>query len=122
MGFANSSNSKCGRPGLGRPPGEGNDYPFQYSYSSLDNSMDRRAWWVIVHGVAKRQRQLNEQAHTHTHTHLYYSHVFLVCINMHLKYIVCPTYYQILWNIKEHEIHLTASNSKYFGHNAVAPL
>ena len=29
-------------PGLGRSPGEGKDYPLQYS--DLDNSMDRRTW------------------------------------------------------------------------------
>ena len=33
-------------PGLGRSPGEGNSYPFQYP--GLENSMD-----CIVHGVAK---------------------------------------------------------------------
>ena len=38
-------------PGLGRSPGEGNGNPLQYS--SLENSMDRGAWWAIVHGVAK---------------------------------------------------------------------
>ena len=35
-------------PGLGRSPGEGNGYPFQYS--CLENSMDRGAWWATVHG------------------------------------------------------------------------
>ena len=29
-------------PGLGRPPGEGNSNPLQYS--CLENSMDRGAW------------------------------------------------------------------------------
>ena len=38
-------------PGLGRSPGEVNDNPCQYS--CLENSMDRGAWWVTVHGVAK---------------------------------------------------------------------
>ena len=38
-------------PGLGRPPGEGNGNPLQYS--CLENSMDRGAWWAAVHGVAK---------------------------------------------------------------------
>ena len=38
-------------PGLERYPGEGNDYPLQYS--GLENSMDRGAWWVTVHGVTK---------------------------------------------------------------------
>ena len=38
-------------PGVGRFPGVGNDNPLQYS--CLENSMDRGAWWAIVHGVAK---------------------------------------------------------------------
>ena len=38
-------------PGLGRCPGEGNGNPLQYS--CLENSMDRRAWWAAVYGVAK---------------------------------------------------------------------
>ena len=37
--------------GLGRSPGVGNDNPLQYSF--LENSMDRRAWWATVSGVAK---------------------------------------------------------------------
>ena len=37
-------------PGSGRSPGVGN--PLQYSF--LGNPMDRRAWWAIVHGVAKQ--------------------------------------------------------------------
>ena len=36
-------------PVLGRSPGEGNDYPLQYS--CLENSMDRGALQVIVYGV-----------------------------------------------------------------------
>ena len=40
-------------PGWGRFPGEGNDYPLQYS--CLENSMDRGAWLAAVHGVAKGQ-------------------------------------------------------------------
>ena len=40
-------------PGLGRSPGEGKGYPLQYS--SLENPMDRGAWWATVHGVAKSQ-------------------------------------------------------------------
>jgi len=36
----------CSIPGLGRSPGEGKGYPFQYS--GLENSMD-----CIGHGVAK---------------------------------------------------------------------
>ena len=40
-------------PGLGRSPGEGNGNPLQYS--CLENSMNRGAWWAIVHGVTKSQ-------------------------------------------------------------------
>ena len=39
--------------GLGRPPGEGNDNPLQYS--CLENPMDRGVWWATVPGVAKRE-------------------------------------------------------------------
>ena len=39
--------------GSGRPSGEGNGTPFQYS--CLENLMDRGAWWATVHGVAKNQ-------------------------------------------------------------------
>ena len=48
-------------PGLGRPPGEGNSNPLQYS--CLENSIDRGAWGAIVHVVAKSQTQLS--VHTH---------------------------------------------------------
>ena len=45
-------------PGLGRSPGEGNGYPFQYS--CLENPMDRGAWWAAVHRVAKSRTWLND--------------------------------------------------------------
>ena len=38
--------------------GEGNGNSLQYS--CLEKSMDRGAWWAIVHGVAKSQTQLND--------------------------------------------------------------
>ena len=43
--------------GWGKSPGEGNGHPLQYS--CLENSMDRRAWWAIVHEVAKSQTRLS---------------------------------------------------------------
>ena len=52
----------CSIPGSGRSPEEWNDSPLQYSY--LESSMDRRAWWATVHGIAKSQTQLS--MHTHT--------------------------------------------------------
>ena len=36
--------------GLGRPPGEGHGNPLQYA--SLENPLDRGAWWATVHTVA----------------------------------------------------------------------
>ena len=38
-------------PGLARSPEGGHGNPLQYS--SLENPMDRGAWWAIVHGIAK---------------------------------------------------------------------
>ena len=38
-------------PGQGRALGVGNGDPFQYS--SLENPMDRGAWWIIVHGAQR---------------------------------------------------------------------
>ena len=40
-------------PGPERSPGIGNGNPLQYSY--LENSMDKRAWHVIVHEVTKNK-------------------------------------------------------------------
>ena len=62
MGFLGGSDGKessckAGYPDLilelGGPPGEGNDHPLQYS--CLENSLDKRAWWAVVHGVKKSQ-------------------------------------------------------------------
>ena len=44
--------------GLGRSLGEGKSYPLQYS--CLENSMDRGAWQVTVHGVPKTLIQLSD--------------------------------------------------------------
>ena len=49
-------------PGLGRSPGEGNGNSLRYS--CLENSMDRGAWWAVVHGATKCGTRLS----THTHT------------------------------------------------------
>ena len=40
-------------PGSGKPHGEGNDCPLQYS--CLENAMDRGACQATVHRVAKNQ-------------------------------------------------------------------
>ena len=41
---------------LGRSPGGGHGNPLQYS--SLENPMDRQAWWAMVCRVTKSQTQL----------------------------------------------------------------
>ena len=38
-------------PRLGRPAGEGDGNPLQYS--CLGKLMDRGAWWATVHGVSE---------------------------------------------------------------------
>ena len=43
-------------PGLGRSPGGGHRNPFQHS--SLENPMDRGAWWATVYRVKKGRTQL----------------------------------------------------------------
>ena len=55
--------------GSGRSPGGEHGNPLQYS--CLGKFMDRRAWWAIVHGVAKSWTRLSTHTHTHTHTQLY---------------------------------------------------
>ena len=39
-------------PGSGKSPGGGHGNPLQYS--CLENPVDRGAWWIAVHGVAKK--------------------------------------------------------------------
>ena len=51
-------------PGSGRSPGGGHGNPLQYS--CWENSMDRGAWGLTVHKVAKRL----SNSYTHTHTQL----------------------------------------------------
>ena len=45
-------------PGTTRSPGEGNDYPLQYS--CLENFMDRGAWWATINGVKKSLARLSD--------------------------------------------------------------
>ena len=49
-------------PGSGRSPGGGHGNTLQYS--CLGNPMDRGAWWITVHGVAKSKMRLG--VHTQT--------------------------------------------------------
>ena len=55
-------------PWSGRSPGRGHGNPLQYP--SLENPMDRGAWWSMVHRVAKSQTW-QKQLSTHTHTYIF---------------------------------------------------
>ena len=55
--------------------GKGNGTPLQYS--CLQNSMDRGAWWTMVHGIAKSRTRLSAQ-HTPYLTGLQVSLFFLI--------------------------------------------
>ena len=45
-------------PGSRRSPGEGDGFPLQYSF--LENSMDRGAWWAVVHRVLENWTRLSD--------------------------------------------------------------
>ena len=63
-------------PGSGRPPGEGNGNPLQYS--CLENPMDGGAWRATVHGVAKSQTRLSDLTSLHlTFSGLFYYHYYV---------------------------------------------
>ena len=48
-------------PGSGKPPSGGNSNPHQDS--CLGNSMDSKAWWATVHGIAENWTQLSNWTH-----------------------------------------------------------
>ena len=52
-------------PGSGRCPGVGNGNPLQYS--SLENPMDRGAWWTAVHRIT--ESDISEQLSTSLDIH-----------------------------------------------------
>ena len=53
-------------PGSGSSPGGGHGNPLQYS--CLENSMNRRSWQTIVHGISESDTTVRTCARTHTHT------------------------------------------------------
>ena len=63
LGGSDSKESACNAgdlgliPGSGRSPGEGNDYPLQYS--CMENSMDKGTWEATILGVTKSWTQLS---------------------------------------------------------------
>ena len=73
-------------PWSGRSPGVGTGNPLQYSY--LENSMNKRTWWVVVHEVAKSRTQLK----THTHAPSFVSPINLFKVLSLLSHLIMPTY------------------------------
>ena len=71
-------------PGSGRSPGVGDDNPLQYS--CLENSMNRGAWWAIVHRVAKSRMS----THTHTFAGFFF---FSVCAKSDNLFFPCLAQY-----------------------------
>jgi len=70
-------------PGSGRPPGERNGNPLQYS--CLENPMDRGAWRATVHRVAKSQTRLKWLS---THAHMSqkdYEQMTMMCVTSELS-------------------------------------
>ena len=80
-------------PGLGGPPGEGKDYPLQYS--GLENSMG-----CTVHGVAKSWTRLRE-FHSLICIHTCITniiHNYVVYINVYIHYLAILLVIAILFN------------------------
>ena len=71
--------------GSGRSPGGGNGNPIQGS--CLENSIDRGAWWITVHGVTKSWTRLSDWAHTH---------IFMLCVSTQMAnvpfFCACSTF------------------------------
>ena len=88
-------------PDLGRSPGGGNGNPFHYS--CLENSMDRGAWWAIVHESQTLLAESNSTKHKHKqpgvdiHGHKKYIFKYLLkyrffiahCREMKVKPLLC---------------------------------
>ena len=59
-GIAEDTRDMGSIPGLSRSPGGRHGNPLQYYCP--ENSVDRGAWWVTVHGVAQSWTQLRLQS------------------------------------------------------------
>ena len=65
----------------GRSPGEGNGNPLQYS--CLENPLDRGAWRVTVHGVAKSWTGLSDKTTRCINIFYAFACKHLCCIIIH---------------------------------------
>jgi len=60
-------------PRSGRCPRSGNGNPLQYSW--MENSVDRGAWQVTIHGVAKSQTKLSTHTYIYLFFFIFFSHI-----------------------------------------------
>ena len=68
-------------PGLGRSPGVRSGTPLQYT--CLENPMDTEALWATVHGVTKRQIQLEtKQQHSTVCVYIYVTSSLSINLSM----------------------------------------
>ena len=87
-------------PGWGRRPGGGHGNPLQYS--CLENPMDRGAWLVTIHRIAKVRHDWNNLARRHTL--VYYIRVW--CFS---KWYVCYFFFLVCFLV--HSQPLWATNA-----------
>ena len=115
---ASSAGDSDSIPGVGRSPGEGNDYLFQYS--CLENPMHRGAWGATVYGVAKSQTWLSDwitkTTSVHRTLHKNVGRVSHRCVGPREKdFLNSPIYIKIwiIWNQCISTILVTQSQESY---------
>ena len=76
-------------PWVGKIPEVGHGNPLQCA--SLENPMDRGAWWATVHGVAKCRTLLSNQVHAYIQSRTILFLVFLYPIfSCQMKFGLSP--------------------------------
>ena len=96
-------------PRLGRSHGRGHGNPLQYS--CLENPVDRGAWRVTVHGVAKSQTWLSNLAHRqHTHNRF----IFVYVIHVSKKMGSSQDYYNISLRIQHRYLYILIHQPLFF--------
>ena len=96
-------------PGSGRSSGEGNGNPLQYC--CLGNPMDREAWWLTVHGVAKSQTWLSD-----------FTFTFHSKLNMHQSGPVILQIYGLTQTMEYHTYFPSSHQSSFLNHFSLGPL
>ena len=72
----------CSIPESARSAGVGKGNPLQYG--CLENCMDRAAWWITVHGVAKGQTRLKQLSMKQLSMHTVMAILLFVLLFLHV--------------------------------------